>query len=145
MSLFLFHPLTEGSWSQLELQSLTDFFKKEVSVLSLNPLTTCLLCHLPLTPPPQVACPPYTIPSVTSFLRLLQLPLNTMRSCVQLMMYHLVSHRAWLSAHHGTHHTSPLPPLPLPLPPFFFPSLSPPLPPVPRTPPLACHGSSRSA
>ena len=60
------YPPPEGCWSQQELQYLTDFWRKEV------------------------AGPPYALPAVVSFVKLLQLPLLTLKSCVQLLAYHLV-------------------------------------------------------
>lgn len=56
----------ENCWSQQELQILMDFWKKEV------------------------ACPPFALPAVISYVKLLQLPLMTLKSCVQLLAYHLV-------------------------------------------------------
>ena len=57
---------SEGCWLQQELQLLTDFWKKEV------------------------ACPPFSLPAVTSYVKLLQLPILTLKSCLQLLAYHLV-------------------------------------------------------
>jgi hypothetical protein len=58
-------PAREGCWSPQELQLLTDFWKKEV------------------------ACPPFSLHAVVSYVKLLQLPLLTLKSCVQLIAYHL--------------------------------------------------------
>lgn len=63
--------LLENCWSQQELQMLMDFWKKEV------------------------ACPPFALPAVISYVKLLQLPLMTLKSCVQLLAYHLVCFCVW--------------------------------------------------
>ena len=77
------HTHSEGCWSTQELQLMTDFWKKEV------------------------ACAPFSLAAINSFVKLLQLPLLTLKSCVQLIAYHLVRPALYwcIYTHTHTRHT----------------------------------------
>lgn len=65
-----------------------------------------LFLSSPSTPlPPQISCPPYSVHAMVSLVRLLQLPLGTLKSFVQLMHMHLVS--SLLSTAHTCHPLTP--------------------------------------
>ena len=46
---------------------------------------------------PQVSCPPYNVNAMTSFMRLLALPVQLLKSCVHIMALHLVLFSSYFS------------------------------------------------
>ena len=83
-------------WSPADLEVISKFFKAEVCVCvcmcgdgvwgvgGWSMFTRC--CYLY-----QVACRPFSGAAMLGFVRILLLPLPTLRSCVQLMQMHMVS------------------------------------------------------
>ena len=78
-------------WSPADLEVISKFFKAEVCVCEGGgvPGVTgftrcCCLCY-------QVARRPFSGAAMLGFVRILLLPLPTLRSCVQLMQMHMVS------------------------------------------------------
>lgn len=79
--------IAEGMWSTHDLDTITDFFYDQVHDFCYSSSTSFHYKFLVL---PQVSCPPYSVNTMTSFMRLLTLPLLLMKSCVQIMNLHLV-------------------------------------------------------
>ena len=51
----------------------------------------------------EVACAPFSLAAINSFVKLLQLPLLTLKSCVQLIGYHLVRPALYWCIYTHTH------------------------------------------
>ena len=83
-----YHFLPEGMWSGNDLDTVTEFFNDQV----LHPMLLVVIPFLFLHP--QVACPPYNTNAMTSFMRLLTLPVQLFKSCVHIMNLHLVPYHS---------------------------------------------------